>query len=138
VEFPDGTKVSSAEIENDNLRVTGVAHPVRTIVVELTSYEVIIGKPWFSRHNPVVDLRQHRLRIKVDGESVEIEASLYSQCQGSHGINRISATQLKNVVRRKEPVYLIHLSQMGVDGNPAENNQLLNASECILKEFEGV
>jgi hypothetical protein len=58
------------------------------------------------------------------------------QCQGSHSITRISATQLKKVVRRKEPVYLIHFSQMGVDGNPAEASQLPNVWECMLKEFD--
>jgi hypothetical protein len=67
-----------------------------------------------------MDWRQYRLRMKVDGESVEIDASLDPQCQGSHAIARISATMLKKVVRRKELVYLVHLSQMGVDGNPAE------------------
>jgi hypothetical protein len=30
------------------------------------------------------------------------------------------------------------MSQMGVDGNPAENSQLPNAWECMLKEFEDV
>jgi hypothetical protein len=55
---------------------------------------------------------------------------------GSHAITRISATQLKKVFRRKEPVYLVHLSQMGVDGNPAENIQLPNVWECMLTEFE--
>jgi hypothetical protein len=47
-------------------------------------------------------------------------------------------TQLKNVVRRKEPVYLVHLSQMGEDGNPTENSQLPNAWEFMLEEFEDV
>jgi hypothetical protein len=50
----------------------------------------------------------------------------------------ISATQLKKVVRRKEPVYLVHLSQILVDRNPAESNQLPNAWECMLTEFEDV
>jgi hypothetical protein len=98
VEFPDGTKVPSAAIENVNLSVAGVANPVRAIVVELDSYEVILGKPWFDRHNPIADWRQHRLRLKVDGESEEIDASLDPQCKGSHAITRISATQLKKVV----------------------------------------
>jgi hypothetical protein len=138
VAFPDGTKVPSSAIENVNLCVAGVAHPVRAIVVELASYEVILGKPWFTRHNPIVDWRQHLLRLNVHGESVEIDASLDAQCQRSHAITRISATQLKQVVRRKEPVYLFNLSPMGVDGNPAENSQLPNAWECMLKEFEDV
>jgi hypothetical protein len=76
--------------------------------------------------------------MTVDGKSVEIDASMDPQCQGSHSITRISATQLKKVVRRNEPVYLVHLSQVGLEGNPAENSQLPNAWECMLKEFEDV
>jgi hypothetical protein len=76
--------------------------------------------------------------MTVDDESGEIYASLDPQCQGCHGITKISATQLKKVVRRKEPFYLVHLSQMGVDGNPAENSQLPNAWEYMLKELEDV
>jgi hypothetical protein len=40
----------------------------------------------------------------------------------------LSDTVVK-VVRRQEPVYVVNLSQMGVDGNPAENSQLPNAWE---------
>jgi hypothetical protein len=54
----------------------------------------------------VTELRVRSLTLNVDGESVEIDASLDPQCQGSHSITRISATQLKKVVRRKEPFYL--------------------------------
>jgi hypothetical protein len=46
--------------------------------------------------------------------------------------------QLKKVVRRTEPVYLVYLSQMGVEGNPAENSQLPNAWEWMLTEFEDI
>jgi hypothetical protein len=82
VEFPDGTKVRSAATENFNLCVAGVAHPVRAIVVELASYEEILGKPWFTRHNPIVDWRRHRLRMTVNGESAEIDVSWDPQGQG--------------------------------------------------------
>jgi hypothetical protein len=114
--------------------VAGVVHPVRAIVVELASYEVVLGNTWSTRHNPIVDWSLHRLIMTVDGKSVEIDASLDPQCQGSHALTRISATQLKKVVRRKEPVYLVHLSQMGVDGNPAKKCQLPNAWKCMLTE----
>jgi hypothetical protein len=43
---------------------------------------------------------------------------------------------LKKVIKRKKHVYLVHLSQLGVDGYPAENSQLPNAWECMLKELE--
>jgi hypothetical protein len=72
VEFPDGTKLPSAAIENFKLCVAGVAHPVRAIVVELDSYEVILGKPWFTRHNPIVDSEaesaEHDGRWQVCGD----------------------------------------------------------------------
>jgi hypothetical protein len=100
----------SAAIENFNLCVEGVAHPVRAIVVEFSSYEVVLGKTWFTRHNPIVDWRRNQLRMTVDGKYVEIDALMDPQCQGSYSITRISATQLKKVVRRKKPVYLVHLS----------------------------
>jgi hypothetical protein len=76
--------------------------------------------------------------MMVDGKSVEIDKSMDPRCQGSHSITRISATQLKKVVQRKEPVYLVHWSQMGVEGNPADNSQFPNAWECMPKEFEDV
>jgi hypothetical protein len=76
VEFPDGTKVPSAAIENVNLCVAGVTHPVCAILVELDSYEVILGKPCLTRNDPIVDLRRHRLRMTVAGKSVEIDASM--------------------------------------------------------------
>jgi Retroviral aspartyl protease len=62
VEFADGTRVPSTSIENVSLSVAGVSHPVRAVVVELAAYEVILGKPWFTRHNPIVDWRRHQMR----------------------------------------------------------------------------
>jgi hypothetical protein len=67
--------------------------------------------------------------IKADVKYVKIEASLDMKCPGSEAITRISAKQLKKVVRRKEPVSLNHLIQMELDGKPVENNQSPNAWE---------
>jgi hypothetical protein len=95
-----------------SLTFRGVAppDPVRAIVVELAAYEVILGKPWFTRHNPIVDWRRHQLRFVIDGRTVVVDASASPQRESSQDITRISATQLKKVVRRQEPVYLVHLS----------------------------
>jgi hypothetical protein len=79
VEFADGTRVPSTSIENFSLRVAGVSHPVRAVVVELAAYEVILGKPWFTRHNPIVDWRRHQLRFVIDGRTVVVDASASPQ-----------------------------------------------------------
>ena len=138
VEFADGTRVPSTAIENVSLSVAGVSHPVRAVVVELAAYEVILGKPWFTRHNPIVDWRRHQLRLVIDGRTVVVDASASPQRKPSQDITRISATQLKKVVRRQEPVYLVHLSQIGVEQDQAKGSQLPNAWECMLDEFSDV
>jgi hypothetical protein len=75
VELADGTRVPSTSIENFSMTVSGVSHTVRAVVVELTGYEVILGKPWFTRQNPIVDWRRHELRFVMDGRTVVVDAS---------------------------------------------------------------
>jgi hypothetical protein len=104
VESADGTRVPSTSFENVSLKVAGVSHPVRARVVELAAYEIILGKPWFTRHNPIVDWRRHELRFVIDGRTVVVDASASRQRESSNDITGISATQLKKVVRRQEPV----------------------------------
>jgi hypothetical protein len=108
-EFADGTRVPSTSIENVILSVAGVCPPDGALVVELAPYEVVPGKPWFTRHNPIVDWRRHGLRLVIDGRTVVVYASTSTQCELSQDITRISATQLKKVVRPQEPVYLVNL-----------------------------
>jgi hypothetical protein len=138
VEFADGTRVPSESIENVSLSIAGMSHPVRALVVELSAYEVILGKPWFTIHNPIVDWRRHQLRLVIDGRTVVVDASASPQCEPSQEITRISATHLQKVVRRQEPVYLVHLSQVGVEPDPTEGSCLPNAWECVLDKFSDV
>jgi hypothetical protein len=79
VEFADGTRVPSASIENVSLSVAGVSHPVRAVVVELASCEVILGKPWFYTHSQIVDSRWHKLRLVIDSRTMIVDASASPQ-----------------------------------------------------------
>jgi hypothetical protein len=83
VEFTDGTRVPSTSIENVSLSVAGVSHPVRAVVVELAAYELILGKPWFTRHNPIVYWRRHQLRFAIDNRTVIVDASASPQRESS-------------------------------------------------------
>jgi hypothetical protein len=67
---------------------------------------------------------------------VVVDASASPQHESSQDITRISATQLKKVVRRQNPVYLIHLSQIGVGPDPTKGSQLSSAWEYLLDEFQ--
>jgi hypothetical protein len=106
--------------------------------VELAAYELILGKPWFTRQNPIVDWRRHQLRFVIDGRTVVVDAYASPQRESSQEITRISATQLKKVFRRQEPVYLVYLSYIGVESDPANGSHLPNAWECMMDEFSDV
>jgi hypothetical protein len=54
VEYPEGTEVPSAAVENVSLLVAGMARIVRAIVAGLFSDELIIGNPWITTHEPIV------------------------------------------------------------------------------------
>jgi hypothetical protein len=127
VEFADGTRVPSTSIDNVSLSVAGVSHPVRAVVVELAAYEGILGKPWFTIHNPIVDWRRHEMRLVTDGRTVVVDASASPQRESPKDITRISTKKLKKVVRRQEPVYMVHLCQLGVDADPAKGSHLPDA-----------
>jgi hypothetical protein len=99
---------------------------------------VIPGKPWFNIHSQVVDWRLHQLRIVIDDRIVAVDASASTHRKSSRDITRISATQVKKVARRQELIYLVHLSQFGVEQNPPEDIHLSNAWECMLDEFSDV
>jgi hypothetical protein len=115
-----------------------VSYPVRAVVVELAAYEGFLGKPWFTRHNSIVDWRRHQLRFVIDVRTVVVDASASPQRESSQDITIISATQLKKVFRRQEPVYLVHLSQIGVEPDPTKGSHLPNAWECMLDDFSDV
>jgi hypothetical protein len=138
VEFADGTRVPSKSVEIVSQSVAGVSHPVRAVVVELAAYELILGKPCFTRHNPIADWRRHQLRLETDGHKFVVDASTSPQRDLSKNITRISATQFKRVVRRQEPVYLVHMCQILVYPDPDKGSRLNDAWECMLDEFSDV
>jgi hypothetical protein len=87
VEFEDGTRAPSTSIENVNLSVAGVSHPVRAVVMESAAYEVIIRKSWFTRYNPIADCRWHQLIIVIDDRFVVVDASASPRIVEGHHQN---------------------------------------------------
>jgi hypothetical protein len=73
----------------------------------------------------------------IDGRTVVVDVSASPQRESSKDSTRISATQLKKLVRRQEPVYMV-LCQTGVNADPAKCSCLLDAWEFMLDEFSDV
>jgi hypothetical protein len=64
-----------------------VSHPVRALVVELAAYEVILGKPRITRHNPIVHKRQYQLILVIDGRIVVVNASASPERELLHPVD---------------------------------------------------
>jgi hypothetical protein len=94
------------------LSAAGIAHPVRSPIVELASYEVVLGKPWFTRHNPIVDWRLKRINIRVGGKYVEIDTATNPQKNEAEGVTQISAAKMTRIVRQRSRVYLVRLNNL--------------------------
>ena len=138
VEFADGTQVPAACAEGIQLSVAGIAHPVRATIVELASYEVILGKPWFTRHNPIVDWRLNRMKIRVDGKCVEIDATTNPQKNEVEGVTQISAAKMTRIFRQRSRVYLVRLNNLQLDPNMENIAPLAPRWKGLLNEFSDV
>jgi hypothetical protein len=135
--FGPVTRVPSTSSENVSRSVAGVSNPVHAVVVDLAAYELIMGNPRFTRHNPVVDWRRNQLRLLIDGRTVVVDTLASPQRESSQDITRISAMQLKKVARRQEPVYLVHLSQTGVGPGPGKRQSFAQCMEMHSERIFG-
>jgi hypothetical protein len=138
VEFADGTQVPAACAEGIRLSVAGIAHPVRATIVELASYEVILGKPWFARHNPIVDWKLNRMKIHVDGKCVEVDATTNPQKNEVEGVTQISAAKMTRIFRQRSRVYLVRLNNLQLGPKTENIAPLAPQWKELLNEFSDV
>jgi len=75
VELPDGTLLAATQSDPVDLEVSGLRSSIRAVVVELSAYEVILGKPWFTKFNPTVNWQTHKLSVQNGSDVVVIDAS---------------------------------------------------------------
>jgi hypothetical protein len=74
----------------------------------------------------------------IDGRIVVVNASASRQRESSTDITRISAKQLKKVIGRLEPAYLVNLCQIGVDPDPAKGSRLPDEWDNLLEDISDV
>jgi hypothetical protein len=135
VELADGNQLHATISKPVKLQIQGfkcsVQHP---IVVDLKGYEAIIGKPWFEKHNPVVDWRSHELRLQSKGRTIRIDASAKPAVDRDAASFLISATQLKRASRHL-PMYMIKLNV--IESEP-KTKHLKGKWASLLDEYKDV
>ena len=64
-----------------HLTMNNYQERLQFLVVELADYEVILGKPWLSQHNPDIGWRRNTLRFKFHNRTVVLWDETYPDCK---------------------------------------------------------
>lgn len=119
------------------------------------TYDVILGKPWLSHHNPDIDWRLNVVRFMHQGREIILAPSLHNvdTMEGSRGADRlISAVQLDEIVKKEgtQNLFLAMISELGesptgrtrtrIRGTSMDGVRLETAQdlEAIIKEYGDV
>src|SRR3954464_2081650 len=71
--FPNGeTSPCNKEIINAYLRIQEHREEIHPKVVPLPHHDLILGKPWLEKWNPLIDWRTNQIRVNRDGHMFAI------------------------------------------------------------------
>ena len=137
VTLADGRQQWSKLVNQDAVLCIGDYQEQRTLhVMDLVGYDVILGKPWLTQHNPRVDWRTNQVYLDVDGHTVELKAE--DEDARTPRISVISAKQLKRDAAANEQIFLTTLKAMNDGGDSTAAPPLDKNLQQILDEFEDV
>lgn len=106
--LPDGSYMPSDSIlPSVRIKLSGFADAVTFHVLPLATFDVILGKPWLTQHNPSVDWVKHRVTV-VRNKHKYVLLPPPATSARSHPL-LLSAMQFKKAVRQGAEVYLCHI-----------------------------
>lgn len=60
----DGAKLKTVgRIASAKLNLGSLKETINAYVIPIEKYDIIVGKPWLTKHNPIIDWRSHRVEI---------------------------------------------------------------------------
>jgi hypothetical protein len=133
VELPDGTSIAAKETEELQLTLHGLRFCAKAVVIDMKTYDCILGRPWLSRFNPHINWRKDRLLIAYDGQRHEMDANVDPSRQGRKAAELMSQRQLNRSIRAKDKIYALSVNS----GLRAEPTELDSALEPQWKEMLG-
>ena len=72
VQWADG-RASKAEQELSGRLQLGTFYEQRSLLVSpIEGYDIVLGKPWLTMHNPLIDWRKHTIQLRVPAMHVEV------------------------------------------------------------------
>lgn len=114
-------------------------------------YDVILGKPWLTHHNPHINWRTHVITLPENEEQPAQQLIALDDCtRGTYEINCLTATQFGHWINRNQAIniFVAHVRQVednsnstAIDIDKIELDSTLTASQQqqthnMLREFQ--
>ena len=123
-ELWDGTLVPMTRCSNTlTIQMGEASITVRPYVVDWIAYDIILGKTWLSKANPLIDWKSNRMLLKQGETLIALDAETCNHIvsQPSH---MITSKQLKRLAKKeKREIYHVIIKSKKENQENQENNQ---------------
>jgi hypothetical protein len=137
IALPDETILGATETDSLELDAGGVKSTCKALVIDITAYDCIVGRPWLDKHNPHINWRKNRLMIAKNGMKYDLEARKHPCVGKGKHVKLLSAKQLCRMVKGKSKTILVTLQ--AIERNSAPRNETLSKRwESLLENFKMV
>jgi hypothetical protein len=134
IALPDETILVTTETESLDLDAGRAKSTCKALVIDITAYDCIVGRPWINKHNPNINWRKNRLMISKNGMKYNLDARK-DPCVGKwKHVKLLSAKQLFRMVEGKSIPVLV--TQQAIEKNSAPRNGTLSKRwESLLDNY---
>ena len=110
---------------------------VTFFVTKLKLYNVILGKSWLEKYNPLIDWRTNEIQLKIKNKCIVLQAGTKKKQLGNY-LNPITATQLKKMALESE-LFLIVVDTSVINNVEVGNDSVDNEDlKKLLREYADV
>jgi hypothetical protein len=137
IALPDETLLVATETESLELDAGGVKSTCKALVIDITAYDCIVGRPWLNKHNPHIHWRKNRLMIAKNGMRYDLDARKVPCVGKGKHMKLLSAKQLCRMVKGKSKTILVTLQAIG-NNSALSNGTLSKRWERLLEKYKMV
>lgn len=131
ISLADGsTSVTNCAVTG-NLQLGTLSTSVGLLPTKLAHYDIILGKPWLTAHNPDINWRLNTVSLVKDEQLHVLMGE-----RGSHLPDYLcSAFEIQDMLDAKMPVFRVDLRHLSVDPSSSHDSPEL---EALLNEFKAI
>ena len=130
----DGKEHIIESYVDSTIKLGDLIERVELAVIPLVGYDVILGIPWLTRHNPVIDWSTSTVSVRVGNQISRLPEYKESN---TPAVELVSRLQVVRDVEKGEQMYLALVRPLQVDSG---DKQLVSNSSTtsLVKEFSDV